>query len=125
VNGENFLDLNYTRMLSDNYLKLKAPNHFGGNAGSRIFSPYTDLNLRSTNGTLAITNLLQTIISKPVGTIEIYSAAWTDFGPTITNNFEVLFVDAHLSPTIPPRQQDIVLRSTTPNGQGGDNLVIS
>jgi len=44
VNGENFLDLNYTRMLSDNYLKLKAPNHFGGNAGSRIFSPYTDLN---------------------------------------------------------------------------------
>jgi hypothetical protein len=125
VNGENFLDLNYTRMLSDNYLLLKSPNHFGGNAGSRIFSPYTDLNLRSTNGTLAITNLLHTIVSKAEGTIDIYSATWTDFGLIITNTFEVLFVDARLAPFVPARQQDIVLRSTTPNGQGGDNLVIS
>jgi hypothetical protein len=125
VNAGNYLDLSLSQISSDNYLLLKSPGHFGGNTGSRIYSPFTDLNLRSTNGALAITNLLLTKISKPEGTIDVYSATFTDINNFITNTFEVLFVDARLSPTIPARQQDIVLRSTTPSGQGGDDLVIS
>lgn len=129
INAEKYLDLNLTRIASDNYLLLKATNQFAGNAGSVIFSPFTDLNLRHTNGVFAITNLLQPVVPKPEGTIELYSARFTNVvvdaaGNTLTNAYHVLFVDSRLSPTVTSRQQDVTLRSINANG-GDDNLIIS
>jgi hypothetical protein len=129
VNAEKYLDLGYSRIASDNYLLLQATNQFAGNAGSIIFSPYTDLNLRHTNGVFAISNLAQPFVPKPEGTIELYSARFTNVvvdanGNFVSNAFHVLFVDANLAPAVISRQQDVTLRSVNANG-GDDNLIIS
>jgi hypothetical protein len=129
VNAEKYLDLGFSRIAADNYILLQATNQFAGNAGSVIFSPYTDLNLRNTNGVFAITNLVQPFVPKPEGSIELYSARFTNVvvdaaGNTLTNAYHVLFVDANLAPTILSREQSVTLRSVNGNG-GDDNLLIS
>src|SRR5207245_4540900 len=62
--GNKTLALTNTHMASLNYMQLKATNHFTSSAGSYITAPYVDVNLRSTNGLLTITNLLAASVLK-------------------------------------------------------------
>ena len=128
--GNKTLALTNVHMASLNYMLLKATNHFTSSAGSRISAPYVDVNLRSTNGLLTISNLLAAAVLKNEGTIDLYGARWTNIfvnrtdcgGPaTITNHYNVLFVNTTLSPISPSRAQDFILRTTT---TGPDAVVI-
>jgi len=76
--ADNYLNLADSHIVSLNYLQLKATNEFAGNVGSQISAPYVDLNLRSTNGFLAVSNLLAPTIARPEGFINLYSARWTN-----------------------------------------------
>ena len=124
ISASKFLNLDQARISSLNYLLLSATNQFGGSAGAQISSAFADIFLRTTNGLLAITNLLAPDLNRPEGTLELYSARWTNVIGGITNHFHVLFVDAKFSPTSPTRVQDIILRSTNSMG-GPDSLLIS
>ncbi len=117
--GSNLLSLAETRVKSLNFLKLAAYNHFQGSPGAAIVSPYSDIYLRTTNGELAISNLLQPTLARPEGTIDLYSARWTNVTGTITNAYHVLFVDTRLAPEAPTRIGNLTLRSTNVSGGGG------
>jgi hypothetical protein len=115
------LDLTLARIQSENYLLLQSTNQYLGNSNAIVQSPVVDLNLRSKTGTLAITNLIPLVLPKPEGTIELYSARWTNLISGVTNTYHVMFLDAQLSPVSPPREQTVVLSSTG----GADNLLLS
>ncbi|PWU12315.1 MAG: hypothetical protein C5B50_21725 [Verrucomicrobia bacterium] len=129
IKADGYLDLSGSIIASLNYLLLQATNHFASASGSAISSPWVDLNLRSTNGLLAITNVLLPYADRPEGFCNLYSARWTNvFGsnPGITNIYHVFFVDANFNGTTPTRVENLNLHSTT----GGldttnDNLVVS
>src|SRR5207244_1809505 len=118
-------DLSRAHISSLNYLLLKATNHFAGSSRAQISSPYTDLNLRSTNGLLAVTNVISPLIHRPEGIIDCFSARWTNEVAGITNAFHVLFVDAKSSSAFPSHAQTVVLRATNMISGGLDSIVIS
>jgi hypothetical protein len=119
------LDLNMARISSLNYLSFQATNHFLGSSHAQISAPYADFNLRSTNGLLDITNLVNPFIPYPEGYIDLWSTCLTNSqNPYLTTNvFHILFADAHLSPTFPARSETLFLTSTNAAG-GDDNLII-
>lgn len=123
ISASDYLIMDQARINSLNYLLLSATNQFGGSAGANISSAYADIFLRSTNGLLAITNLLAPDLNRPEGNMELYSARWTNVIAGITNQFHVLFVDAKFSPSSPTRIQDLILRSVDPDGTP-DSIVI-
>lgn len=125
LEADDFLDLSHTHITSLNHLLLQATNHFAGSADSRISAPLVDINLRSTNGVIDVTNLLSTTIIRPEGTIRLYAARWTNVTVipnviTITNHYHVLFADSTFSPTAPSRAQDLILRTT---GSGNNDTI--
>src|SRR5262249_6726523 len=101
-----------------------ATNQFGGSIGSKLFSAFYDLNLRSTNGIFFITNVVAARNPKAEGTIELYSARFTNVVVGVTNRYHVLFVNTQFAPTSPTRQQDVILRSTNLFG-GGDSIILN
>ena len=107
-----------------NFLRVAATNQFGSSAGSKISAPYSEFNLRSTNGLLAITNLTVPTLNRDEGICDLYSARWTNIVGSVTNNFHVLFVDSKFSPYAPTRVVNLTLRVTNVFG-GNDNLIIS
>ena len=116
ITGTNTLNLSRARISSLNYILLSATNHFISSSGARISSPWADINLRSTNGVLAVTNLLTPTFPIPEGSIELWSGRWTNIVVGVTNNYEVLFVSSSFQPLVPARIQSLTLRST--NGPG-------
>ncbi|HWW00692.1 MAG TPA: hypothetical protein VNZ64_13425 [Candidatus Acidoferrum sp.] len=124
LTADKFMDLSHAHISSLNYLSLTSTNHFAGSEQAQISSPFCDINLRSTNGLLTITNLLSPTLAHPEGTIECYSARFTNVVGTITNSFHVLFVNSVLSPQAPSRVQSLTLRSTNFTGLP-DSIVIS
>ncbi|MGH7967690.1 MAG: hypothetical protein ACREIC_03070, partial [Limisphaerales bacterium] len=64
----NYLSMAQARVSSLNFLRLNATNQFGGSSGATISSPYSDFNLRSTNGLLNITNLTVPTLTRDEGT---------------------------------------------------------
>ncbi len=126
IEADNYLDLSHSHISSLNHLLLEATNHFVGSPDSRISSPLVDINLRSTNGLIEVTNLLATTIGRPEGTIDLYAARWTNTtifanGSVVTNHYHVLFADSRISGTSPSRAQDLILRTTG----AGDNDTIN
>src|SRR5207302_9115980 len=95
---------------------------FLGGLDSRVSGPLVDINLRSMNGLIEVTNLLSTAVGRPEGTIDLYSARWTNTtaNGTITNHYHVLFADARISGTSPSRAQDLILRTT---GAGNNDTI--
>src|ERR1041385_5568065 len=124
INANNYLDLDHARISSDNYIKLAASNHFGGSIGSEMVAPFYDLYLRVTNGIFYVTNVVPPTVPHPEGTIELYSARWTNVVNSITNTFHVLFVDTQLARTSETRQRDVQLQVTNYVG-GSDSLVLN
>jgi hypothetical protein len=111
------LDMEYARVGGPNTLELTSTNHFVGSQGAQIAVPLAQINLRNTNGLLAITNLMSPTIPRPEGKVDLYSCRWTNELPGLTNIIHVLFVDSMLSPTSPGRIQDLNLTAT--------NIIIS
>jgi len=124
LTATNYLTLKNSLLSSLNFLRVTATNQFGGSAGAKISSPYSELNLRSTNGLLAITNLTVPTLNRDEGVCDLYSARWTNVVGTVTNNFNVLFVDSRFAPYTPTRVVNLTLRCTNVFG-GDDNLIIS
>jgi hypothetical protein len=119
-----YLDLTDSTITSGGYMSLQGTNHFGGSARAAISSPWFDINLRITNGTFAVTNLLRPTVPKREGTVELFSSRWTNNVAGISNSYHVLFVQSLLVSEAPSRIQDLTLRVTNTLG-GDDNLIIN
>ncbi len=124
INATKYLDLTDSTIASASYLKIQATNHFAGSTGASISSPWCDLNLRITNGTFTVTNLLKPTVTKPEGTVELFSSRWTNNAAGLTNSYHVLFVQSRITTESPSRIQDLTLRVTNSLG-GADNLIIN
>lgn len=123
IRGEGTLNLSRAHIDALNYLLLEATNHFVSSSRAQISTPWSDMNLRSTNGSLAITNLIYPTITRPEGDIFLWSGRWTNVVNDITNSYHVLFVDHDLNPTAPAQIQNLTLRCTNVAGGGGNILV--
>ena len=110
------LDLRLTRIDGLNYLSLNSTNHFSGASGASVSATYCDIALGSTNGMLNTSGLLSQTLPRFSGTIDCYSAKWTDTvifgGATNEVFFHVLYVDSDLSEFTTPQVFDLALRST-------------
>lgn len=124
IDASKFLSMDHTRISSLNYLKVMATNQFGGSVGSTIGSPYSEFHLRSTNGSLSISNLTVPTLNRNEGNIDCYSGRWTNVINGVTNNYCVLFVDVHASEKAPTRVVGLTLRVTDPAG-APDQILIS
>jgi hypothetical protein len=111
-NASKALDLKLARIAGLNYLKLAAPNHFVGSEGAKILSVYADLNLRSTNGSLTITNLLLPEVPRLVGDVNLYSTRFSQVVGSVSNDYHVLFVQSLLETGGPSQVQDIFLTAS-------------
>jgi hypothetical protein len=117
LTANKMLNLTRAQITSVNTLNLKATNHFVGSEGARLTTPFADINLRSTNGMMNITNLIEPTIPHPFGTCDLCSIRWTNLlqiAPSvfITNGYHVLFVNSQLAPKTSPLIQTLTLRST-------------
>jgi hypothetical protein len=124
LTATNYLTMNNALLSSLNFLRVAATNQFGGSAGAKVSAPYSEFNLNSTNGMLAITNLTVPTLNRDEGICDLYSARWTNVVGSVTNNFNVLFVDSRFSPYAPTRVVNLTLRCTNVFG-GDDNMIIS
>jgi hypothetical protein len=121
VIADHVLDLTRAKINGLNYVRVQATNHFASSQLAQISSPYMDISLTSTNGALAITNLVRATLPRFQGNVDLWSGRWTNNGVVFANTYSVLVVDSHLSPTSPSVIQDLVLRST--NNVGGPNQI--
>lgn len=112
LTGTDTVSLNYCRIAGPNTMELTATNHFAGSHGGKIAVPLAQITAHSTNGLLAITNLMWPVIPRPEGHIDLYTCRWTNVVNNITNVYHVLFVNSELSPTSPGRIQDLNLSAT-------------
>ncbi len=127
ITGTNYLEMKDATINSGSYLLLKATNHFGGSEGARIASPYSDINLRVTNGMFSVTNLLVPYVTKQEGAVDLWSARWSSpNGAGGTNDYHVLYVEVNLAARTPTRVQDLklVVTNTVTPGDGQDSLVL-
>ena len=142
----NNLNLSHTILEGPNYVNLTVTN-FTGSPNAQMEFPVSDFNLGNTNGTLIISNLVVPYLSRPTGTIDLWSTAWqniwssndvttnmmTNSGVvtntlttntvTITNRYSVLLVDSTLSNTSSVYQEHVALNAT--NVLLSDSLVIA
>ncbi len=123
LSADKVMDLSYSHISSLNYLLLRATNHYKGSDRAKISAPYLDIDLRSTNGLMVITNLLSPVLGHAEGTIDCYSCRWTNVTGTLTNLYHVLVLDTQISPSAPSRIQNLTLHTTNTLG-GPDTLVI-
>ena len=115
ISADGNLDLGFAQISGQNYLSLTAPHQFNGSVGARIFSPYSDINLGVTNGSLTITNLMEPLVPTWGGGIQAWSTEWLVTATntvgtnsfTVTNDFRVLIVAAETLPTTPSVIQDL------------------
>jgi hypothetical protein len=124
VTADNALDLSHTRISALNYALLSSTNHFLGSSHAQIAAPNLDINLRTTNGIFAVSNLVAPFLNHLSGTIDLWSCRWTNVVANVTNSYHVLFVDSRLSPKSDPLIQSLKLAVTNFSG-GPNNLLIS
>lgn len=125
INAANSLDLSLAHITGDNYLSLTSTNQFNGAQGAQIFSPFTDVNLGVTNGTMVFSNILEPSLPNWGGTCQAWSSDWISIttnssintdGTTniysVTNEYRVLLINANLQPTTPTVVQQLLLHAT-------------
>jgi len=129
VNATHSLDLSLSKMSGMNFLSLTSTNQFNGAAGAQIFSPFSDVNLGVTNGTLVFSNVLEPDVPSWGGTCQAWSSDWitmtTNFSISIdtnnvattniyavTNEYRVMLINANLTPTTPSQVQHLLLHAT-------------
>jgi hypothetical protein len=113
ITANSNLDLTRVSMDQESYLRLESPNHFLGSAGANIISPYSDFNLGTTNGFLAITNLTTPSVPRMNGEVQVWSGRWTTTDDSgLETTYNVSIIDSRLAPEQPSQIQDLTLRST-------------
>jgi hypothetical protein len=116
-----------TLMSASSYTLLEGTNHLFDYPGIGISSPFVDLNLRRTNGSFVVSNLVAAYINHLNGPVQLWSARWTNIDVTgITNQYHVFFVNSSMSTVTPPTVQTLNLVSTNagvPNSPGA--IIIS
>ncbi len=112
LNASNYMDLTLATVFGPNYLNVTSTNHFVGSAQAQIESPNMDVNVGTTNGLLFVTNLVAPFLPRFNGTIDTYSARWTNVINGVTNAFHILMVDSRLQATALPLVQNFLVRST-------------
>jgi hypothetical protein len=113
ITASKSLNMDLARISGHNYLSLTATNQFEGSAGAEIASPYSDLNLGVTNGSLAVSNLLQSTLPNWSGNIQAWSTRWLQVIDGVTNDFRVMIVSSsQLVPFTQPQVQDLKLHAT-------------
>ena len=125
VTADKNLDLSHTHISALNYALLSSTNHFLGSSHALISSPNLDINLRTTNGVFAVTNLVAPFLNHLSGTIDLWSCRWTNVdAANVTNSYHVLYVDSRLAPITTPLIQNLKLVVTNSFG-APNNLLIS
>jgi hypothetical protein len=127
ITANNSLNMTSASISAGNYLSLSSTNHYVGSQGAHITFPYADIALGSTNGQLTVSNLVVPYLPRLTGTINCYSAIWTNLTSatnaattnvfTVTNEYLILMVSSALQSTSPVYIDNFSLRST--------NVVIS
>ena len=120
INASQELNLDNAVIGGQNYLSLNAPNQFDGSSGAQIVSPFSDINLGVTNGSMSVSNLLVANMPNWSGAIQAWSTDWfvVDAVNGTTNEYKVLIVGSQLQPTSVPYVQNLKLHAPS-------NLVIS
>jgi hypothetical protein len=118
ITANKVLDLTRARMDGQSYLKLQSTNHFVGSEAAQIISPISDINLATTNSTLSISNLMQPVVPRMQGHVDVWSGHWdarlvSPIPPPNTSNiFNAEIVDFYLDQSTPAQIQDLTLRGT-------------
>lgn len=113
INASRDLNLARAQIAGPNYLSIMGTNQFEGSTGASIFSPFSDIYLGVTNGSLSVSNLLSPSVPNWNGPIQVYSARWTLIDALgVTNVYHVLLVNSQALPTTTPIVQDLVLHGT-------------
>jgi hypothetical protein len=117
VTASQDLNLNLAQISGQIYMSLTATNQFDGSAGALIASPYSDINLGVTNGTLTVSNLLESQFLNWSGNIQAWSTRWevpttNILGVAITNDYRIVMVNSQLNPVTSPQIQNLALNAT-------------
>lgn len=113
INAGQELNLNNAEIVGDNYLSIQATNQFDGSQGATIDAPFADINVGVTNGSLAVTNLLESAIPNWSGILQAWSTRWLVVTNGVTNDFRVMLVYSQLQPISQPWVQNLALRTGT------------
>jgi len=112
------LNLSNAVISGPNYMSLTAPNEFDDNGGAGISSLYSDINLGRTNGSLVISNLLNSQIPDWSGLIQAWSTVWLSVETNIftglaeTDSWRVVLVASQLNPVTVPQVRNMMLNAT-------------
>jgi hypothetical protein len=125
LTADTTLDLNEARISALSYLLLSATNQFLGSSNAQIAAPNLDILLRSTNSSISISNLVSPYMNHLSGTIELWSARWTNNATGTNTTYHVLFVRSALAPASRPVVQTLDLNATNFYGAPTNNLFLS
>jgi hypothetical protein len=118
ITASNELNLSRAVFSGMNYLRLNSTNQFDYDGRDQVSAPYADFYLGSTNGSMAITNLIEPILPVWSGSLQAFSTRWGYTNAGINYDFRVMLVQSQLSPVSSSSVQDFVLYSS-------NNVVIS
>jgi len=112
--ASNELNLSLSTLNGMNYLLLNSTNNFDDDGQSLISSPYSDVYLGRTNGTMMVSNLLEANIPIFNGAVQGWTTRWfyTDTNNGINYDYRVLLVESGLNPESSSQQQDVCLYSS-------------
>ena len=112
VIADQVLNLANTHIDGQSFMRLNCTNHFAGNSNSTIFSPFTSLDLASTNDTLKISSLTAPTVPRMAGTLDCWSGYWTNGSPTLGSvMYNVTIVDSRLVTEVPSQIDELKLRA--------------
>lgn len=126
ISASSYLTLSNAQITGASYLNVQATNVFAGSGGALIQTPYADLNLGTTNGTLYLTNTMSASIPSWGGEIQAWNTRWiytgndVTTGLPVTNDYRVLIIASQVTPTILAQVNNLVLHDYASN-----NIVIS
>ncbi len=116
------LNLSSASLSGMNYFKLDSPNQFNYDSQSPVPAPFSDLYLGNTNGSLTISNLIQSSLPLWSGSVQAWTTSWqytdTNAATPVFYDFRVLLAHCGTTPGSPSYVQDLVLKSS-------NNVVIS
>lgn len=126
ITAGNELNLNQAQVTGANYLAITATNQFDGSDGATIGAAFSDINIGRTNGSMSVSNLMESQIPDWTGNIQAWSTRWLSVATNgtgtnavvVTNDWRVLLVNSQLTPVSTPQIRNLTFNVT-------NNLVVS